>query len=335
MHEELIRTRNLSLYAVGLLFLATGSGSARGDDSGLLGRLFHLVGGSSSSSSAPDRGEVSPNHIATSPYSNDGGLGDSSLPSANLPATNSARSAAPTPALGPTTEGPTTPDLAGPPGPQTRVTPRPRVSTAITTVDPLLTKTALGRSNDGSQFGVFLQLFADGTVIDSEGVHHVNPSDLKPIVETIQSGELTRVRGHCGAPSTDYVENVHIVVFERRLGRLLAHSFSYSGNPQGCDHAVRHIHTALETLQSKLSRQPATTTPAAPAATGTATTLQPGSGPGVGQVPAISARPDVRPHASSNPASNLRPVPPLPNPGSPGSAAPPARVIPLTTQESQ
>ena len=24
--------------------------------------------------------------------------------------------------------------------------------------------------------------------------------------------------------------------YERRLGRLQAHSFSYSGNPQGCDH---------------------------------------------------------------------------------------------------
>ena len=29
-----------------------------------------------------------------------------------------------------------------------------------------------------------------------------------------------------------------------RLGRLQAHSFSYSGNPQGCDHVIRHLHTA-------------------------------------------------------------------------------------------
>ena len=83
---------------------------------------------------------------------------------------------------------------------------------------------------------MFLQIFADGTVIDSEGVHHVRPADLKPIVEAVQSGELYRLRGHCGAPSTDFIEYVHIVVYERRLGRLQAHSFSYSGNPQGCDH---------------------------------------------------------------------------------------------------
>ena len=39
------------------------------------------------------------------------------------------------------------------------------------------------------------------------------------------------------------------------MGRLQAHSFSYSGNPQGCDHAVRHLHTVLEAVQAKLSRQ--------------------------------------------------------------------------------
>jgi hypothetical protein len=36
----------------------------------------------------------------------------------------------------------------------------------------------------------------------------------------------------------------------------MAHSFSYSGNPQGCDHAIRHLHTALENLQARLTRQP-------------------------------------------------------------------------------
>ena len=116
---------------------------------------------------------------------------------------------------------------------------------------------ALGRSNDGSQFGMFLQVFADGTVIDSEGVHRLRSSDLRPLVEAIQNGELARLRGHCGTPSNDFIEYVHIVVFERRMGRLQAHSFSYAGNPQGCDDAIRHLHAALENIQAKLSRQPA------------------------------------------------------------------------------
>jgi hypothetical protein len=127
----------------------------------------------------------------------------------------------------------------------------------VTNADPLLTRLAVGRSNDGSQFGMFLQIFADGTVLDTEGIHRLRPSELKPIVDLVQSGDLNKVRGHCGLPSTDFVEYVHVVVYERRLGRLTAHSFSYSGNTDGCDHAIRHLHTTLENLQVKLSRQPA------------------------------------------------------------------------------
>jgi hypothetical protein len=152
--------------------------------------------------------------------------------------------------------------MAGPTAPGQRLAPQPRVSSAITTADPVLTRFALGRSNDGSQFGMFLQVFADGTVVDSDGVHHLRPADLRPIMDAVQSGELYRLKGHCGTPATDFIEYVHIVVYEHRLGRLMAHSFSYSGNPQGCDHAIRRIHTALENLQAKLSRQPAVAAPA-------------------------------------------------------------------------
>jgi hypothetical protein len=108
---------------------------------------------------------------------------------------------------------------------------------------------------------MFLQIFADGTVIDSEGVHHIRAADLRPIVAAVSSGELYRVRGHCGAPSTDFVDYVHVVIYERRLGRLTANSFSYSGSTQGCDQAIRHLHTTIENLQAKLSRQPTVTTP--------------------------------------------------------------------------
>jgi hypothetical protein len=126
-----------------------------------------------------------------------------------------------------------------------------------------VTRLALGRSNDGSQFGMMMQVFADGTVMDSEGVHHLRPADLRPIVEAVQSGDLYRRRGHCGTPSNDFIEYVHIVVYERRFGRLTAHTFSYSGNTQGCDHAIRHLHTALENVQAKISRAPVTNGPGA------------------------------------------------------------------------
>jgi hypothetical protein len=200
-------------------------------------------------------------------------------------------------------------------GSSSRLAPRPRTTQAVTTADPLLTRVALGRSNDGSQFGMFLQVFTDGTVIDSEGVHHLRPVDLRPIVETVQSGELYRVRGHCGAPSTDFIENVHVVIYERRLGRLNAHSYSYSGNGQGCDHAVRHLHTVLENVQAKLSRQPGMTNPSggAPAPIGSAPASTPvSSGPSpAGPAPAFG------------PAAHGQPAAPAVNPGSAG-------VIPLS-----
>jgi hypothetical protein len=196
----------------------------------------------------------------------------------------------------------------------------------VTTADPVLTRLALGRSDDGGQFGMFLQVFADGTVIDSEGVHRVNLSDLKPISELIQGGDLTRVRGHCSSPSSDFIEHVQIIVFERRLGRLQAHSFSYSGNPQGCAHSVRHLHTVLEALQAKLSRQPATMPPATavghPAAVPAASHLAPAATPS--SVPHW-----ISPGSNSTApiSSGSRSIPPLPGPGDPSA---PGTVIPLT-----
>jgi hypothetical protein len=207
---------------------------------------------------------------------------------------------------------------AGPSGPAARVSPRPRVTSAITTADPLVTRISLGRSNDGSQFGMFLQVFADGTVIDSEGVHHLRAADLKPIVDTVASGELFRGRGHCGAPSTDFVDYVHMIVYERRLGRLTASSFSYSGNPQGCEHAVRHLHTLLDNVQARISGHPA----AAGAGVGTSAgplPLGPSNGFGVGRSP--------RDLGTSSPSLGRQPAPPAVNSG---GAGPAGSVIPLT-----
>jgi hypothetical protein len=188
----------------------------------------------------------------------------------------------------------------------------------------VLTRFALGRSNDGSQFGMFLQVFADGTVIDSEGAHHIRGADLRSIIEAVQSGELYRVRGHCGAPSTDFIEYIHIIIYERRLGRLTAHSFSYSGNTQGCDQSIRRLHQTLENLQAKLSRQGVATSP--------------GGGGAISNAPApLGPSPIAPPEASSpvpsgllpafGPRSGGQPSAPAVNPR---TSAPSRAVIPLT-----
>jgi hypothetical protein len=302
-------TRRFGKYAMGsaLLLALTGRVLAGGDDSGngLLGRLFRFGGGSSS----PPASQPAP-----LPY---GGSFGNSLP----PGGSSSGSAAPLPAFGGL---PQTPPLPGDGGPVQRLTPKSRVSTAVTSADPVLTRFALGRSNDGSAFGMFLEVFADGTVVDSEGVHHIRPADLKPIVDAVQSGEIYRLHGHCGTPSTDFIEYVHIVVYERRFGRLQAHAFSYSGNPQGCDHVVRHLHAALENLQAKLSRPPGAEsagsvpmTPAAPGAFNASPTLPTGPStyrvtpapavPGsVGRQPAMPATSSTGPVIPLTPADSNR-----------------------------
>ncbi len=214
------------LVAPTLLLMTWGGGRSLGDEPGRRGRLFRFGGGSGSAPAVPTPPR---SELAADPSRN----GSPLLFDAG------ATAASPTP----------------------RIVPRPRVSRAATEADPLVSRVSLGRSDDGTQFGMFLQVFADGTVLDSEGTHHVDNQTLKPLVEAIQSSDLTRLKGHCGAPATDFIEQVHMVVYERNLGRLRATSFSYSGNPQGCDHAVRHLHATLEALQAKVSLHgsPATT----------------------------------------------------------------------------
>ncbi len=143
--------------------------------------------------------------------------------------------------------------------PQPRIIPQPRTSRAITEADPIVTRISLGRSDDGTQFGMFLQVFADGTVIDSEGAHALGRQAVKGIFEALEAGELYRIKGHCGSPSTDFIEQVHMVIYERSMRGLRANAFSFSGNTQGCDHAVQRLQKALDGLQAKLTRNVSST----------------------------------------------------------------------------
>jgi hypothetical protein len=136
----------------------------------------------------------------------------------------------------------------------------------VTEADPILVKAAILRSDDGKSFGEFLQVFADGTAIDAEGVHRAGRAELRALIDALQDADASRLRGHCGGPPTDFVEQVHLTVFDRSFGRLRANHFSYSGNPQGCSAEVRKIHAAVNAFHDKLrSPMPAPTSGPAPA----------------------------------------------------------------------
>lgn len=304
MHAHRLRNRLSAAALVAASALAAPHAATADDNPGLFGRLFRMGGASNTARAKPS---------APLPHGGDkpapggghdhdhGAGGDQFIPPAAAPRGPAAPVAtAAGPLSGP---GPTTPEVADA-GSAPPITPRSRVSSAATEADPLLTRMALGRSNDGSQFGMFLQIFADGTVIDSEGVHRLSPTDVRPLAELVASGELSRNRGHCGSPSGDYIEEVHVVVFERRLGRLTAQPFSYSGNPQGCDASVRQLHALIEGLQARLSGQPAAATAAA-----------------AGPAPAVhpSAPPITLNSASPAPAPAAM-VPPTPAPATPAPA---------------
>ena len=237
MRFESIKGLALASVAAGLLFYTAAATLSYGDEPSRLGRLFRMGGSSSSSSASSTSGPASSSSTMTTP---------SPAPSySGQPALSTPPSTAPGSSSGP------------------KVTPKPRVNRAITEADPLVTRISLGRSDNGSQFGMLLQVFADGTVIDGEGVHHVTPDVLKPVVEAVSASDLGKLRGHCGGPAGDFIENVHVTVFERAMGRLRANSFSYSGNPQGCDHAVHHLQKVLDELQTKLSPNAPTMSPTA------------------------------------------------------------------------
>jgi hypothetical protein len=230
MRLESIKGLASTSVAAGVILYSMAVSSSYGDEPGLIGRLFRMGG---PNASTPGSGATSSSPSAPAPSF----VGQPAL--STPPSTSMGSTIAP------------------------KVMPKPRVNKPITEADPLVTRISLGRSDNGSQFGMLLQVYADGTIIDGEGVHRVSQEALKPVVEAVSSGELAKLRGHCGGPAGDFIENVHVVVFERSLGRLRANSFSYSGNPQGCDHAVIHLQKALDELQNKLSPMAPTVAPTA------------------------------------------------------------------------
>jgi hypothetical protein len=223
-----------------LLLSFAGLAPTFGDEPGLFSRIFRSGSSNSNSNPSPSLNPATP-----------------SSPTDNLSSVTGQPIFTGQPALSTPTSTTTGSPLA------LTVKPKLRVSKPVTEADPLVTRVSIGRSDNGSHFSMFMEVFADGTVIDTEGVHHVSAEVLKPVVEAVASGELARLKGHCGGPAGDFIENVHIVAFERSLGRLRANSFSYSGNPQGCDHAVHHLQKVLDELQAKVSP----TAPASPAPT--------------------------------------------------------------------
>ncbi len=310
------RTRNTLI----ALALTLSPGVARADEPGIFGRIFR--GGNNSAAAKPNP-----------PSSNVSGLTYGRPPaSSTTPGSKFDSPPATNPAFGADSEPITTglPEVTADQANLPKLTPKSRVNRPITNAEPILTRFALGRSNDGSQFAMFMEIFADGTVLDSEGVHHVRQADLQPVLEAIQSSDFSRIRGHSGAPPTDFIDNVQIIVFDRRLGRLTAHPFSYSGNPQGTDNAIRHLHMALEGLQLKLSRQ--NTAPIANAIPGgpapAPALLNPAAQPALPLIPpTLNATESPTTSLPPQPASNTGmtnsrslPSPTLPNPSA-GSAA--------------
>lgn len=231
-----------------LAVFALSTTTSRGQEPGPLGRLFRL--GKSSKPDASSGSDANKSYASTlrsqgmilPEASSSGGGGGSAAPAIDSSA------------------------------PGQKLVPRPRTSVAATEADPLITVTSILRSDNGQRFGMFLQVFADGVVIDGEGTHRVPRAAIQPLADAIRASDALRQSGHCGGPATDYIEETHVIVYERAFGRLRANAFSYSGNIAGCDHAIKHLRDALDNLQRKLSGAPAQ-------ATGAAASPQPAGAP--------------------------------------------------------
>lgn len=220
-----------------------------------------------------------------------------------------------------------TPRLPSGSGASARLVPQPRVSKPLTESDPILTRVAVARSDNGSRFGMFLEVFADGTVLDADGVHRVGPEFVRGLSRAITEGELLRRRGHCGAPSTDFIEVYHVTTFERNGRTLRANTFSYTGDPRGCDPSVAKLHAALDKLVMKLSGAAATAGAGLASPPPTSPSLSPNLVPLNGPTDPPSTPQPVPTQSPAAPASDQ---PPDLLPALPPMSAPTPTTIPLT-----
>lgn len=255
------------LAALGVLTLVLGTAAMADDEPGVLSRLFRRPAPKPPAPVNRPAADANRPLPGTPPgYGTTPSLLPPSMPAPTLPGAGGAF----TP--GPAT--PVAPEAAGAP----RLRPQPRVSHAATEADPILTRIALGRSDDGTRFGMFLQVHADGTVIDGEGVHRAGADAMRPVLQALQSPDLMRAQGHCGSPPADFIDQVYVTVYERKYGALRANTFSYSGDPKGCDPAIGHLHAAIEGLVTRLS-SPSSAPATAPNAPALAPLTQPASPP--------------------------------------------------------
>lgn len=188
-----------------------------------------------------------------------------------------------------------------------RIVPQPRVSRASTEAEPILSRVSIGRSDDGRHFGMFIQVYADGTIIDSEGVHKVGPDVLRPLIEALRAAEVGRERPHCGGPPTDFIEQVYLTVYDRSRGRLQANHLTFSGNTQGCDAPLRNLQAAIDAVQSQVASPP-TSASAASSTPNQPLGLAPAPGLGTDSAPTPPLAPPSAPVGNPTPIS-LTPIP--------------------------
>lgn len=119
--------------------------------------------------------------------------------------------------------------------------------------DPLVSRFAVGRATDGSTFGVFLHLYADGTVMDSSGLHHSDPGQLEILRGVLEDLPLDELDHHYPGAAAGDLEVIQMIVYQRSKGRIRAVSFSYSGDPGDAPPAIRRLHSALESFQMHLA----------------------------------------------------------------------------------
>ena len=294
IHSATAKRLGIGLATSGVLWFSMAT-ITRGDDPppppSRLSRLFRL--GGNRSADAPVVGK--PSSDAKTPAA-----------AARRPASD-APPPYPTPAASPIGSslpayGPLRASNPAPAATASRIVPQPRTSRAATESDPLVTRVSIGRSDDGKPFCMFIEVFADGTILDGEGVHHVGAEHLRPIAQMLQAGDLAKLKGHCGGPAADFIEQIHVVAYDRYRGKLRATPFSYSGNPQGCDPSVKKLNDAIDALQTKLAGPPATRPAGAvpTAASGTPARIPTPFEPPATDAPPLSASsigltPDVKP----------------------------------------